>query len=399
MPVLTLNFATPLFYAFSDSNKSIHPSNSRTCHFLKWSCCCQQEMRVSKCFGHRTSCLGPEVSQQSCQQYINCDWDFQEDLCSKWQGYSKMWWFKNFFGQEGTRRPQNVDQQTRRSVKLFCFFAVAVLWDFWNKTHIPHFFIPTHHHWVCLTINFEVHVSQLPLAAPGWTVGQQLWHQVCIHRRFCTGHGYKQVMSWNMLNSGLFVSLPITLSHIGLVVCFSEHRLRGLQFTVGSEWRSPNVRLKESMGKFSVEENERQKAQKAAVVKIAAVPPPPERHFALPWGPLMILMFSHGFLSTFIMWTYASYKEFLYQIHLMSRILLLSKLQPQLLSAAILVLKPSVTMYVVWIPISFREFFVKCFMSTDNVSAFVLAVKWKMMRSFPAFIYAHCHQHQSVFGV
>ena len=150
MPVLTLNFATPLSYAFSDSNKSIHPSNSRTFHFLKWSCCCQQEMRVSKCFGHRTSCLGPEVSQQSCQQYINCDWDFQEDLCSKWQGYSKMWWFKNFFGQEGTRRPQNVDQQTRRSVKLFCFFAVAVLWDFWNKTHIPHFFIPTHHHWVCL---------------------------------------------------------------------------------------------------------------------------------------------------------------------------------------------------------------------------------------------------------
>ena len=57
----------------------------------------------------------------------------------------------------------------------------------------------------------------------------------------------------------------------------------------------------ESLGKFSVEENERQKAQKAAVVKIAAVPPPPERHFALPWGPLMILMFPHGFLSTFIM--------------------------------------------------------------------------------------------------
>ena len=30
------------------------------------------------------------------------------------------------------------------------------------------------------------------------------------------------------------------------------------------------------MGKLSVEENERQKAQKAAVVKIAAVLPPPE---------------------------------------------------------------------------------------------------------------------------
>ena len=91
-----------------------------------------------------------------------------------------------------------------------------------------------------------------------------------------TGHWFKQGMSWRILSSGLLDNLSIPVSHIGLVVRFSELKLHGLHFTVGFEWLSPNVRLLESLCKFSVQENERQQAQEAAIVKRAAVLLPPE---------------------------------------------------------------------------------------------------------------------------
>ena len=57
-------------------------------------------------------------------------------------------------------------------------------------------FIPTHNQWICLTINFEVDVSQLLSAAQGWIVGQQLWHQVCLHRWFYNTHVTGTSKSW-----------------------------------------------------------------------------------------------------------------------------------------------------------------------------------------------------------
>ena len=183
-------------------NPSIHSSNSRTCHFLKWSCFCQQEMRVSKNFGRGTSCLSPEVLQESCQQYINCNWDLQEDLCSKWQGYSKIWWFKNFFEQEGTRRPQNVDQQTRRSVKLSCFFSSCRPLRFLEQDphstlfypHISPLGLSNHQFWsACVTTSFGC--SGMNCLATALTSG--LYTTAILHRSWVqASHVRKHAKQW-----------------------------------------------------------------------------------------------------------------------------------------------------------------------------------------------------------